>query len=577
MRRGIDSRTRRGQIAVMFTLMTPLLLALLGLAVDSCIKYLVQAKLSAAVDGAALGAGRLLGSDANTEEIAGEFLQANFPGWVAKPTPHCVHGYLGAYNCSATIHYTQPTITSNQISVSASVYEPTIFMGLLGYPYQIVPAVSVATRKDSRLVMVLDRSGSMTNTDKTTGKTVVSEVQGLASWLTNQLISGTDEAGLVVYDTTAVVGYPTYNNTGCITRPYSFDPTRCGGPDTSFASQGGTKCCDMLWAINKMAAGGNTNMAEALSLAYIELQKAHNRDFAKDGVDDRLNSIVFLTDGVPNMFAADLNNKAAQGTSAPLAGLPAVPSPGNSLKPYNKYCGGSGSNCSPCQYDPGDGSTGTAGHEMIGSIGIAGGLYQLAMYDQAPPPNGVAPKSTATMPWTLYWVERAGNYTVITPNTPTHSCNGFTGSQSTTSDMKDMAQIPPWDLFGNRTSPLNNGYIHSSMVGGGTPVYDGKTAYTPTQPTSSYQINIAAWNAVDNVANTIRSDANLKVTFFVVGYTGNGGTDEGLLLRVANTQTSSNYTASPNQQTGQYYRAADMADLQTAFKEIATSLLRLAQ
>ena len=39
--------------------------------------YIVQAKLSAAVDGAALGAGRLLGTQANPQEIAGEFLRAN--------------------------------------------------------------------------------------------------------------------------------------------------------------------------------------------------------------------------------------------------------------------------------------------------------------------------------------------------------------------------------------------------------------------------------------------------------------------------------------------------------------------
>ena len=47
---------------------------LVGLAFDGTKLYIVQAKLSEAVDGAALGSGRLLGTVANTTEIAGEFL-----------------------------------------------------------------------------------------------------------------------------------------------------------------------------------------------------------------------------------------------------------------------------------------------------------------------------------------------------------------------------------------------------------------------------------------------------------------------------------------------------------------------
>ena len=71
------------------------LIPLVGLAIDGSRLYIVQAKLASAVDGAALGAGRLLGTTANTTEIAGEFLNANFPtrllGHHQSSAEHSVH------------------------------------------------------------------------------------------------------------------------------------------------------------------------------------------------------------------------------------------------------------------------------------------------------------------------------------------------------------------------------------------------------------------------------------------------------------------------------------------------------
>ena len=49
-----------------------------GLAIDATILRIVQARLSATVDGAALGAGSLLGTSASPEATAKEFVKANF-------------------------------------------------------------------------------------------------------------------------------------------------------------------------------------------------------------------------------------------------------------------------------------------------------------------------------------------------------------------------------------------------------------------------------------------------------------------------------------------------------------------
>ena len=64
---------------LLLMLMLPLvLIPLVGLAIDGTMCFIVQAKLSAAVDGAALGAGRLLGTNANTTEIYGALTYLNY-------------------------------------------------------------------------------------------------------------------------------------------------------------------------------------------------------------------------------------------------------------------------------------------------------------------------------------------------------------------------------------------------------------------------------------------------------------------------------------------------------------------
>src|ERR1035438_2700858 len=69
---------RRGSITLLLTLALPFLCGIVGLAIDATMCYIVQTELSAAVDGAALGAGRLLTTAANPTDVATQFLNANF-------------------------------------------------------------------------------------------------------------------------------------------------------------------------------------------------------------------------------------------------------------------------------------------------------------------------------------------------------------------------------------------------------------------------------------------------------------------------------------------------------------------
>ena len=499
---------RHGSVGILFTLMMPgLLLPLVGLAIDGSRLYIVQAKLSGAVDGAALGAGRLLGTTANTTEIAGEFLTANFPT-----------GYWGSSNLQQTITYTT-SFTSHTITVSATANVPLMFLRILGQSQSVVAASAVATRKETRVELVLDRSGSMTGE--------LAALQGMATQFTSSFISGYDELGLVVYGSSAVVGYPT-------TRPYNSSPTSAGGPDNNFETTQTNG--NMLDMIGYLQASGATNMSEALALAYIELQKADHQD----NDPTRLNAIVLFTDGVPTSMTANLNDPSS---------LPGS----NSLKVTSQ---------SSCTYNPG--TAGNTSTQMIGWIGGWGipsetgygsGLYRLAS----------ASNDTNTA---KYWMQTpGGDMNIINPKTPISGCKYLQATQSN-GDLGDLKQIPANDYYGDSTSDgtaYQNSVLYSNF----------STAYSSTNLSNGYHLGIACWNATDNAAKRILGNTNLNVTIFTIGYTGDGGVDTDLLKRVANTKDSTNHNSS--WQTGIYVAASDTNGLAVAFQTVASAILRLAQ
>src|SRR5215471_10728300 len=206
------SMSQRGSALILFTLMLPtLLIPLVGLGIDATMCYIVQARLGEAVDGAALGAGRLLGTSVDPAEIAGEFLNANF-------RTDGTAGFWGANTMTKTITYT-PGITKT-VAVDAQVRVPLLFARIFGQTYAIVSAAGTAQRTDTRVILVLDRSLSLSST-------MVTNIKSYATTFTQSFTEGTDELGLVVLGGSSVVGYPTG-------RPWTSTISASGGPDTSF-------------------------------------------------------------------------------------------------------------------------------------------------------------------------------------------------------------------------------------------------------------------------------------------------------------------------------------------------------
>ena len=416
--------SRRGVTVIWITLMLScLLLPMVGLAIDLTVLYSVQSKLSAAVDGGALGAGRLLNtaSSSSITTIATQFVTANFPT-----------GYWGSQAPVITATYT-PGLTQT-VQVSATAVVPLLFMRILGFNTGTVSATGTATRRASRIELVLDRSGSMQPVEASLQSAAINN-------LLSTLNPGYDEVGLIVFDASAVVAYPQYTVT-----PYNFSPTdksTTAGPDVNFMTSNNPPSGTMVTLITDIAVGGNTGTAEALSLAYIELQKAHVKDLA-NGPDLRTNAIVLFTDGGANQIAVNLNQPGA-----------------SVVKPTAT---------SECTYQT---ATSSASTQMIGSIGNNGNsLYQLTSLDTF--------TSTGSY-WGTYFLENAFASDAL----EIHSTTPLSGPCKSAPDMlssSTITGIPAQDFYGNSTN--GGGYWTSSFVDDSTPPVQQYTIYSTVRPTA---------------------------------------------------------------------------------------------
>lgn len=544
---------------VLFVLMLPtVIVPLVGLGIDATMLYIVQAKLSAAVDGAALGSGRLLGTQADPAQIAGEFLRANFRTQTT--------GFWGATNLIPDISVTLGTTKTIRVAATAEV--PLLFSRIFGQPRATVAAAAVSTRRDSRIVLVIDRSGSMTASDGE-GGTIIEDVKAYAQGFTQKFTNGADELGLVVYDGTGVVGYPTV-------RPWdpSITAASTGGPDKQFMNGSST---DMVHQIQAIRAAGGTGIADALWIAYIELQKAHLKALATEGVDNRLNSIVLFTDGSPTAVSLYLNN-------------PANSNADNVIK-----------SSSPCTYKTIAINQQTNDRMM--------NVWLTVPYTETKNPPfsttsfgawgmfGIGSRDPNTSHSATWWMNNGNTNEPMdavypNPTTPFNNCTGLINnndnSQNTTIPTY-LSKIPAADRYGNDLTGAStgNGYTNSHITkgnGGTLSVYKAGVPLDRTKVNIDYHWGLAMWNAADSAAARIRADVNLanragdsqnmQVAIYAIGYRGSGGIDDGLLKRIANDKASSSYDAT--KATGIYVPASNPSALSAAFDTIASVILRLA-
>ncbi|MFN7997531.1 MAG: vWA domain-containing protein, partial [Bryobacteraceae bacterium] len=265
-------RGRRGVVVVMLSLMVAVvLLPMVGLAIDGCVLYIIKAKLTQAVDAAALAGARslsvgldLTSQSASATSTAQNFFSANFPA-----------GYWSTSNLSLDVAVAQTAYKTRTVTMQASVTVPLIFMRLLGHTETTVWAQGQSSRRDVAMIVVIDRSSSMDNAG------VCDTMIAAAQNFVGQFANGRDMIGLVSFmDGTNLTFAPTQY-------------FRSNSPS-------------LPTVLGQLQCYGDTGTAEALYQAHAQLT-ALNQPGA-------LNLILFFTDGHPNGVYANFPVKTQTDT-----------------------------------------------------------------------------------------------------------------------------------------------------------------------------------------------------------------------------------------------------------------------
>jgi Flp pilus assembly protein TadG len=585
---------RRGFAITFYAVMLPFVIACVGLAVDAGTIYMIKARLSSAVDAAALAAGRsvnladTLGA-AQTAAIstANQFFAANFP------TTTDSHGNTVGYFNTIGSPTVTPTLTQEtdsngnpsgvlDIAVTASATAPTYFMNIFNVHNLTVSATGTASRRGLVLMLVLDISSSM---GTGTGSSCAAMATAAQNFVT--LFSPYDQIGLVTFDITAHLK---------------------DAPSTSR-----TQLNTDLAAISS-SCNSNTNTISALDLGYQEI-KAANLPLA-------LNTIVLFTDGSPNGVTANFPARTAAdnrwGPALNTSGQPNIGSsynpPGQSGSTYsisNSCNNGAGftdsngdSTNAICDGMPAICTSATP--NFFGTIAQWGdqSSYGAGTYGLAPPTDS----STVTVNSTCKYTTASTNmrqFIAYIPNTDYYGndlVNGVAATSTTGTATGGYVSRKNW-LFqtNNLCSPdsslnpqcRNTGdwWSSHSTVGSASNFFPTGSSYAgylrPDQPNT---VVAASMNGAMSEAYRIRSDTTYHPVIDTIYLTGNSkdSVDHEFLAVIANAPQITALPYDPlsftpytnpayqtGQQTGKYLVTADKTQLTQLFAELASELLRL--
>ncbi|NHQ90423.1 vWA domain-containing protein [Janthinobacterium lividum] len=265
----IPHKRQGGQVLIMVALSAVVLVASVGLAVDSALGYFVKAKLNAAVDSASLAAARgvTAGSSeeeqrANARQSAKEFFDINYPDQFLLSTP--------------TLHPVGVTFDKGSVTidVSATASLPVSLMGVLGFKTLNVAASAQTIRKDLDMVLVMDTSRSLENN--------ADAVRAAGKSFLNKFNSTVDRVGLLHFASEAQIDVP-------------IRQVERGFDRASMTMKGGM--------IDQFTFVGGTNSSAGMYQARKQLNDIGQVDRSS------LRVIVFFSDGSPAAFSAYFPNK----------------------------------------------------------------------------------------------------------------------------------------------------------------------------------------------------------------------------------------------------------------------------
>ncbi|MGO9258082.1 MAG: vWA domain-containing protein [Bryobacteraceae bacterium] len=289
MNRGAN-KGRKG-FAALYTVFTcMLLIPVVGLAVDFSVLYNVKGRLQSAVDAAAIAAGYTMHrstdvtSPANVAAIqatALRYFNANYPA-----------GYWGSTQVSYSATPAQDAGTKvRTIQVLAQESVPMLFMRVLHINNSQVAAMGTVTVRFTNLMIVVDRSGSI-SAEGVSGTIVSTLNTFIANSATSAFTDGFDVVGLITFGATWNLDFAPVTN------------FQTGSPNI------GTAITNLQ---NNEFGNSGTNTAEGLYQAWYQL-----RNMDQPGA---LNVILLLTDGRPSAFSGKFTSTANCHSTGPHTGV----------------------------------------------------------------------------------------------------------------------------------------------------------------------------------------------------------------------------------------------------------------
>ena len=249
---------QKGVINVIFALTLIVLIGFAALGTEVGKWYLTRAELSKAVDAAALaGAANISNPNIDVVTLARDFGMENFQA-----------GYLGTETGDRSVAFTA-TQEGGKLTVTGTTSSLAILARIFGVDQVATAATGQAQKNNVEIMMVLDRSGSMSGTP-------IADLKKAAKGFLDyyQDTQEEDRIGLVSFATGVTVDPPL----GYRLNHNFFTPIQT--------------------AINILSAGGATNVEDALSQAGAEFE-----DQTSFPPANRVQQyIVFFTDGRPTAF-----------------------------------------------------------------------------------------------------------------------------------------------------------------------------------------------------------------------------------------------------------------------------------
>ena len=305
--------TRKGFAAIATTIMLVILIPVFGLAIDVTLLYVDKTRLQGAVDGAALaGAESLARGTSDSAQIAAavgaaaQYVFLNYPSSFFFTNSVTVTQDATGKTGDVTIDET--VANQRTVAVTGHANVPTLFMRWLNFTSTNVKASATVTRRDVNIVLVVDRSGSLTASGS------CAAVQQASINFVNKFSNGSDNVGLVTFASSSNVDFPIANNfngaTSTLAAPAKTVPT-------------------ILGQIN---CQGSTSSPMALWLGYDQLVGLAQ--------PNALNVILFFTDGTPTGVNVNMPLLATSACSAPHAAGTVFTSYRNINGLYNTYTGG---------------------------------------------------------------------------------------------------------------------------------------------------------------------------------------------------------------------------------------------